>query len=61
MQVAHAMKPHALKWGRLIYPLLVHGSPQVRADAVIAMETGMTHLQSHQAAIARELESDLKV
>ena len=60
-QVPEAMKSHALTWGRLVYPLLAHGTTILREQAIHVMNSGMEFLLAKQETIGPGLESDLKV
>ena len=55
------MESHALTWGRIVYPLLVHGQASVREQAVHVMDLGMKFLVAKRIVIGTRLQSDLRV
>ncbi len=54
------MTPLAAKWGKLVYPLLLHAATKVRDQAMKAMNIGMDALVKHQEELAKSLVPDLK-
>ena len=60
-QVPEVMKSHALTWGRIVYPLLVHENSAVREQAVQVMDLGIQFLVTKREIIGPRLQSDLKV
>lgn len=46
----------AVRWAKLIIPLVVHSAPKVRLRAAAAMEMGMPRLLEKQAEVAAIIE-----
>ena len=59
-QVPNEMAEYAVQWGKLMYPLLVHGAPKVRERAIVAIDLGMPALLTKHEAVGRALVADLK-
>lgn len=59
-QIAEQLKPHGGKWGKLLYPHLVHNAPKVRERAFVAMEMALPLLLEHRDVIGKQLAADLK-
>ena len=54
------MEVLATRWGKLVYPLMLHGAPRLRERALGAMELAMPALLKHQDEISKCLLPDLK-
>lgn len=59
-QVPDVMTLHVTCWGKLVYPLLIHGAPRVRERAHVAMDKGWSSMMKQRESIARSLVSDLQ-
>ena len=53
------MSKEAVVWGRMMYPLLVHGATKLRDRAVVVIKKGMPHLIENQQVLSKYLKEDL--
>jgi len=54
------MKSHAVCWGKLVYPLLLHDAVKIRQQALVAMDKGLQAMMKHQDELLSYLLPDLK-
>ena len=54
------MQEHTLLWGKMLYPLLVHGVPHVRNSALECLKCGMSLLTKDHGELAPHLKEDLE-
>lgn len=59
-QLPQQMEPHAVRWGKLVYPLLLHGAPKLRERALVAVDLGMPAMLKHREELGKTLMADLK-
>nr|XP_006822116.1 PREDICTED: telomere-associated protein RIF1-like [Saccoglossus kowalevskii] len=59
-QLPNSMKLHALRWGNLVLPLLLHSAHKIRERALHAMRLGFSALMSRQQELVKTLVSDIK-
>ncbi|XP_077978726.1 uncharacterized protein LOC144434145 [Glandiceps talaboti] len=59
-QLPDSMEVHAMRWGNLVYPMLLHSAHKIRDRAVQAMKLGFQALVSHRHEIVKTLVPDLK-
>lgn len=55
-QVPAQMGDGAVRWAKLVIPLVVHSAPKVRLRAAAAMELGMPLLLEKQMEVAAIIE-----
>ncbi|XP_022090786.1 telomere-associated protein RIF1-like isoform X2 [Acanthaster planci] len=54
------MPNHAVRWGKLLLPLIVRSAHKVRERAALAINLGLPAMVRHQSDIAPQLATDLK-